>query len=101
MARVADELWILGQDPDQSDKKARAHDVWRRGDAYPLRYHMTITAPADIVVVSDACFRGLRDFRDVIAAGTEGGSPDFLRAQSRYDELLAALRQVMRTDLAD
>ncbi|MEU4465660.1 hypothetical protein AB0G20_18405 [Streptomyces sp. NPDC024017] len=62
---------------------------------------MTITAPADIVVASDACFRGLRNFRDVIAAGAEAESTDFLQAQSRYDELLAELRQAMRADLAD
>ncbi|MEU8688520.1 hypothetical protein [Streptomyces sp. NPDC048665] len=100
LARVADELWILGQAPNQSDIKARAHDVWRRGDAYPLRYHMTVTAPVDIAAASDACFRGLRDFRDVIAAGMEGGSADFMQAQSKYDELLTALRWAMRADLA-
>jgi hypothetical protein len=99
LARTADDLWALGHDTDRTDLRARAHGLWRGGDAYPLRYHLTITAPASIVTASDACFRTLRDFRDTTGAGAEGGSAEFAEAQERYGQALVTLHNAMRSDL--
>ncbi|WP_148589726.1 hypothetical protein [Streptomyces sp. WAC01526] len=99
LSRVADELWSLGHGEDRTNLQARAHDVWQRGDVYPLRYQMTIDAPDRIASASDACFRNLRAFRDVVGAGAEGGTDAFLEAQYRYDGALTTLRQGMRSDL--
>ncbi|WP_329571727.1 hypothetical protein [Streptomyces sp. NBC_01361] len=99
LARVADSLWALGQSPDRADLLVKAHDLWRGGDAYPLRYHVTINAPSHIAAASDTCFRSLRDFRDAVGAGVEGGSPEFTQVQRRYDEALISLHQAMRADL--
>lgn len=77
IARVADDLWTLGMDADRSHLLRRAHDFWRTGNAYSLRYHVTIKGPAHIVEASDTCFRRLRHFRDVVGSGADGGSTEF------------------------
>ncbi|MER7172049.1 hypothetical protein [Streptomyces mesophilus] len=99
LSRVADELYALGSVPDRNEMKARASEAWRRGDAYPLRYHMTISAPVGMVSASDNCFRRLRDFRDVVASGTASNTAEFRAAQVAYDQSLTKLRELMRADL--
>ncbi|MBC9715347.1 hypothetical protein H9Y04_22620 [Streptomyces sp. TRM66268-LWL] len=99
LSRVADDLYALASSPDRNELPVRASEAWRRGDSYPLRYHMTISAPAGMVTASDACFRRLRDFRDVVANGAVSGTPEFRAAQAAYDQSLTRLRELMRTDL--
>ncbi|MFJ9173860.1 hypothetical protein [Streptomyces sp. NPDC102360] len=99
LSRVADDLHALGSSTDRTEMRARVSETWRRGDAYPLRYHMTISAPPNMVPVSDSCFRRLRAFRDVVATGAGSGTPSFEAAQNAYDQALTTLRGLMRTDL--
>lgn len=71
----------------------------KESDSYPLRYQLSVIAPATVVARSEDVYRQLRGLRDMVARGETAESAVFRAARSQYGHAFYLLRQSMRTDL--
>ncbi|MFG2790067.1 hypothetical protein [Streptomyces sp. NPDC048419] len=83
------------------ERAHRAGEAYRNGRVYELRYQISITAPADIVALSDQVMRGIRDLVEELAAGeTFSDWADLRSANLGWFDAFDILRGRMRLDLA-
>ncbi|MFC8667548.1 hypothetical protein [Streptomyces sp. NPDC057199] len=83
--------------PDRADLASRAY---RNGNVYELRYQMAITAPPEIVALSDQTMRGMRSLTNRISAGQTYDSWDELKSENQtWFDAFNAMRRMMRLDL--
>lgn len=74
--------------------------AYRNSRVYELRYQMSITAPPDIVALSDETMRGLRSLTEKLNAGRTYLSWEELRADNQaWFDAFNTMRRMMRTDL--
>jgi hypothetical protein len=92
---------VVLNDAEEWPERARlAADAYRTGGVYELRYQMAISAPPDIVVLSDEVMRGIRNLVESLKAGREFGGWDELRsANLAWFDAFDAMRAKMRFDL--
>lgn len=91
---------VLTGDKEWPERARLADDAYRSGGVYELRYHMSITAPPDIVVLSDEVMRGIRSLVESLKAGQEFDGWDELRSANRpWFDAFDAMRAKMRLDL--
>jgi hypothetical protein len=83
--------------PDRADLASRA---FRNGNVYELRYQMAITAPPEIVTLSDQTMRGMRALTNRLSAGQTYGSWDELKSDNQaWFDSFNVMRRMMRLDL--
>ncbi|MFB6638086.1 hypothetical protein ACFCYF_12565 [Streptomyces chartreusis] len=83
--------------PDRADLASRA---FRNGNVYELRYQMAITAPPEIVALSDQTMRGMRELTNRLNAGQTYGSWDELKGDNQpWFDSFNVMRRMMRLDL--
>jgi hypothetical protein len=85
-------------DADVSRQQA-ANDAFRSANLYSRRYQVSISAPPGVVGAATATFRSLRRLRDVVAAGHDNESEEYVAERERYEASLTALIKRMRDDL--
>ncbi|MFF7983555.1 hypothetical protein ACFZDK_31320 [Streptomyces sp. NPDC007901] len=79
-----------------------AGDVYRSGGVYELRYQISITAPPDIVALSDQVMRGMRDLVRRLEEGETFSDWTELRNANRpWFDAFDTMRARMRLDLDD
>lgn len=91
---------ILDSDQPWPERARLASLSYRNGGVYELRYQMSITAPPEIVVLSDQTMRGIRELVDRLNAGQTYGSWDELKSDNQaWFDCFNAMRRVMRLEL--
>lgn len=74
--------------------------AYRNGRVYELRYQMSITAPPNIVALSDQTMRGLRDLTERLNAGKTYDNWDELKSDGQeWFDAFNTMRRMMRLDL--
>jgi hypothetical protein len=82
------------------ERARQAELAYRNGGVYELRYQMAITAPPEIVVLSDQTMKGMRDLVQGLIDGRTYSSWAELRSESRqWFDAFDAMRANMRQDL--
>ena len=90
---------VHGEEP-WPERARRAGEVYRGGGVYELRYQISITAPPDIVALSDQVMRGMRDLVGRLEDGeTFSDWTDLRSANLPWFDAFDALRGRMRLDL--
>ncbi|MFD8803340.1 hypothetical protein [Streptomyces atroolivaceus] len=82
------------------ERARQAENAYRDGGMYELRYQISITAPPDIVALSDNVLRGMRDLVQSLVAGRTYETWDELKDGNRawFDDF-DAMWGKMRLDL--
>ncbi|MGW1563936.1 hypothetical protein ACWCQ1_46875 [Streptomyces sp. NPDC002144] len=82
-------------------ERARQAEVgYRNGGVYEFRYQMAITAPPEIVVLSDQTMKGMRDLVRQLTAGRRYDTWEELKSEERpWFDAFDAMRASMRGDL--
>uniref|UniRef100_A0AAU2JIH8 Uncharacterized protein n=1 Tax=Streptomyces sp. NBC_00049 TaxID=2903617 RepID=A0AAU2JIH8_9ACTN len=102
VARTWSEIYAVTIDSTEPwpERRRLAAQAYRDGGVYELRYQISITAPPDIVALSDDVNRGIRDLVSSLSAGRTFGSWDELRsANLAWFEAFDTMRGKMRLDL--
>ncbi|MFE0256238.1 hypothetical protein [Streptomyces sp. NPDC059010] len=82
------------------ERARQAEVAYRNGGVYELRYQMAITAPPEIVVLSDQTMRGIRDLVGQLIAGRRYDTWAELKSDGRpWFDAFDAMRASMRRDL--
>jgi len=81
------------------ERARKAIEAFKEGNAYELRYQLSLISPAPVIEASTAAFRALRDLRDLIEDGALHTDHSYLDLRDNWEERFAELRTVMRRDL--
>lgn len=82
------------------ERARQAELAYRNGGVYELRYQMAITAPPEIVVLSDQTMKGMRDLVRELTAGRTYATWAELQSDGRpWFDAFDAMRASMRRDL--
>ncbi|WP_128802477.1 MULTISPECIES: hypothetical protein [unclassified Streptomyces] len=91
---------VINSDEPWPERAQRAGHAYRSGRVYELRYQISITAPPDIVVLSDQVMRGIRDLvEDLTDGATFSDWADLRNANMGWFDAFDAMRARMRLDL--
>lgn len=91
---------IIDSDEAWPDRARLASRAYRNNRVYELRYQMSITAPPNIVALSDQTMRGMRDLTNRLNAGQTYASWDELKRDNQaWFDAFNAMRRLMRLDL--
>ncbi|MEV6397418.1 hypothetical protein AB0M39_22045 [Streptomyces sp. NPDC051907] len=91
---------VIDSDEPWPERARMASLAYRNGGVYELRYQMAITAPPNIVVLSDQTMRGIRDLTNKLSAGHTYASWDDLKSDNQaWFDAFNAMRRMMRLDL--
>jgi hypothetical protein len=91
---------ILYSDEAWPERARLASRAYRNSRVYELRYQMSITAPPNIVALSDQTMRGMRDLINRLNAGQTFDGWDELRSDNQeWFDAFNTMRRLMRLDL--
>ncbi len=82
------------------ERASQAAHAYRNGGMYELRYQVSITAPPEIVALSDTVLRGMRDLVESLVAGqTYDSWAELKEANRAWFEAFDTMWGKMRLDL--
>lgn len=82
------------------ERARQAEVAYRNGGVYELRYQLAITAPPEIVALSDKTMKGMRDLVQQLIAGRRYDTWAELKSECRpWFDAFDAMRAGMRRDL--
>jgi len=91
---------VIDSDEAWPERASVASLAYRNGRVLELRYQMSITAPPDIVALSDQTLRGMRTLTDKLIAGQTYNTWDELKADNQpWFDSFNTMRRMMRLDL--
>ncbi|MFI1401143.1 hypothetical protein [Streptomyces sp. NPDC020681] len=88
---------VIDSDEPWPQRARLASLAYRNGGVYELRYQMSITAPPNIVALSDQTMRGIRDLTNRLNAGQTYDS--WGDDNQPWFDAFNAMRRMMRLDL--
>nr|WP_296074150.1 hypothetical protein [uncultured Actinoplanes sp.] len=89
----------LGEHGSGTQRSLEIRAAFRSADLHGIREQVVLLAPQSVVRLADGIFRVLRRMRDLIDDGNGVESAEYLELLAEYRSGLAAIRNVMRTDL--
>lgn len=102
VAQTWNEIYATVVDSDQPwPERARlAGLAYRNGGVYELRYQVAITAPPEIVALSDETMHGMRDLINKLRAGQVFDSWDELKRENQpWFDSFNQMRRIMRLEI--
>jgi hypothetical protein len=91
---------VIDSDEPWPERARAASLAYRNGRVYELRYQMSITAPPNIVALSDQTMRGMRTLTAKLNAGQTYQTWDELKTDNQaWFDAFNTMRSMMRLDL--
>jgi hypothetical protein len=91
---------VIDSDEAWPERARLATLAYRNGRVYELRYQMSITAPPNIVALSDETMRGLRTLTEKLIAGQTYNTWDELKTDNQaWFDSFNSMRRMMRLEL--
>lgn len=91
---------VIDSDDAWPERARLASLAYRNGGVYELRYQVSITAPPNVVALSDQTMRGMRDLTNRLNAGQTYSSWDELKRDNQaWFDAFNTMRRMMRLDL--
>ncbi|CAM5292280.1 hypothetical protein ACWIGF_28265 [Streptomyces diastaticus] len=91
---------VIDSDDTWPERARLASLAYRNGGVYKLRYQISITAPPNLVALSDQTMRGIRDLINRLNSGQAYGSWDELKRDNQaWFDAFNNMRRMMRLDL--
>ena len=101
VSRTYESLWALGLGEYLGDqpRAAAARQILRTGEIYQARQRLVIVASWPVIEACEATFSDLKLVRDVLGAGNELGSPEFVEANKAFRSARERFLEAIRKDL--
>ncbi|MGY3676570.1 hypothetical protein [Streptomyces sp. TE33382] len=91
---------VIDSDEAWPERARLASLAYRNGGVYELRYQMAITAPPELVALSDQTMRGMRHLTNRLNTGQRYSSWDELKEDIQaWFDAFNTMRRMMRLDL--
>lgn len=101
LSRTRNELRLASRRSSSppEERARRAEEAFKAGEAYELRYQVSLVASSHIIAVSDETFRKLRGIQHLVEDGMLHTDAAYIQQRDLFEASFAALRDHMRNDL--